>query len=273
MKFFISIAIFIVFFSQDEFVMAQRFTTRNHDAKTQAPQAGDSAHGINPNQNAEKAYAALRAGRLTDARKFLSLVPPSTASDPFAMYVRATLDENATEAVDVYKEVVAENPGKPIGYDALLQLYKYHFAAGNYKSAHADYVELRKYPSLVQVPKGSGTAITESSTDQLVDPAGLKDSIQTLPDLADLRNNSKASDVSSSGEFIVQVGIFSVPDNAHKFADELRSKNIDATILTKIENEKTLYAVSAGSFPTRDAAEAFASSLKGRSINCVVVQK
>jgi len=255
MKLFTFLAAFLIFFSVSKSAMAQRFTTKNQPPKAEASEAKDSVH--TKNQNAEKAYAALKAGRLVDARKLLAAVPVSAASDPFAMYVRASLNENAVEAAGIYKEIVAENSSKPIGHDALLQLYKYHFAAGNYKSAHTDYVELLKYP--------------DATTDELIDPAGLKDSIQTPQGFDVSQRHHGESDIESCGEFIVQVGLFSTRENARKFVDELRSKNIDAAIFAKTEDEKTLYAVSAGSFSTRDAAEAFASDLKNRSINCMVV--
>jgi len=242
--------------------MAQRFTTKNPPAKTQPSKVKDSVDVKTPNQDAVNAYAALKAGRLADARKFLAEVPPSAASEPLAMFVRAALNENAIEAAGIYKKIAAGNPSKPIGHDALLQLYKYHFAAGDYNSAHTDYAELQKYPKLSQ---------TESLTDPLVDPAGLKDSIQTSPDFTESQNQSEISGVPLSGEFIVQVGLFSVQDNAQKFVDELRSKNIDGAIFTRTESGKTFYVVSAGRFPTRDAAEAFAINLKKRSINCMVV--
>ncbi len=221
-------------------------------------------------QNADKAYAALKAGNLDDARKFLAAVMPAAASDPVAMYVRAALDQNAIEAVDIYKEIVAENPGKPIGHDALLQLYKYHFAAGEYKAAHTDYLELQRYPDLSRAG---------ASTGQLIDPAGFKDSIQTGATFNDPQSLSgtnaphAGNPTGGVAEFVVQTGVFSTLDNAREFAEQLRSKTVDAAVFTKSEDGKTLYAVSAGAFSTREAAETFANELKNRSINCIVVQK
>ncbi|MFZ1080748.1 MAG: SPOR domain-containing protein [Candidatus Kryptoniota bacterium] len=255
MKSFLFFVAFLTFFLCHESAVAQRFTTKSHDAKAQTTQETE-------NQNGEEAYTALKAGKLDDARKFLA---DANLSDPLAKYVRAALDQNAAEAAGIYKDIVAENPGKPIGRDALVQLYKYHFAEGNYKSAHTDYLELQKY---------SGYQIAG-----LIDPAGFKDSIQTQ----EAFNNSQKfpetpapNTVSSTGEggnFVVQIGVFSTPENAREFAEKLRTKNVDAIVFTKVEDEKTLYAVSAGKFSTLEAAEAFASDLKNRSIDCIVVQK
>ncbi len=253
MKLFLFFAAFLIFVPWHESAIAQRFSTESHDAKTQPPQETG-------NQNAEEAYAALKAGRLDDARRFLA---DANLSDPLAMYVRAAFDQNATEAADIYKEIVAENPGKPIGHDALLQLYKYHFAAGDYKSAHTDYLGLQRYPD---------SSHAESSTDRLIDPAEFKDSIQTQTTFSSSQSFPETS-ISDTGNFVVQVGVFSTAENASELVGQLRTKSVDATVFTKMDDEKTLYAVSAGNFSTREAAEAFASRLKNHSIDCIVVQR
>jgi len=280
MKLVIFLCALLSFSICHEAAFAQRFTTapktdqpqsgKRHDINTKAQQAIDSTGGKIKSYNAEKAYIALMAGRLGDARKFLAA---ASLSDPVSMYVRAALNQNAVEAADIYKEIVAENRGKSIGRDALIQLYKYHFAAGNYKAAHTDYLELQKYPNFMRTPNGSRFATTGLSTDQLIDPTGLKDTVQTFRDYSGLQKDSDTVAAGDSGEFIVQVGIFSTFDNARKFVEEMRAKNIDAAVFTRTETEKTRYAVSAGSFSTRDAAESFASDLKNRSVNCMVVHK
>ena len=241
----------------------------SHNVSQRRPKIPKRNYARNRGSKRGKAYTALKAGKLDDARKFLAAVMQNV-SDPVAKYVRAALDQNAIEAADIYKEIVAENPGKPIGHDALLQLYKYHFAEGEYKSAHTDYLELQRYSDL---PRAG------ASTGQLIDPAGFKDSIQTEETFNDSQSlpetpapNAETRPV-GCGNFVVQIGVFSTLENAREFAEQLRTKNVDAIVFTKSEDGKTLYAVSAGTFSTREAAETFASELKNRSINCIVVQK
>lgn len=230
-------------------VTAQRFTSNPQIMQAKATE--DSR-----DQNARQALIALKAGKLDDARKYLA---EADSSNPFARYVRAALTEDAVEASDIYKGIVAENPDKPIAREALLQLYKFHFAAGDYRAARAEYLQLRKYPDLAK----------------LTDPTDLEDSLQTPKALARPQALTPPTlpQPGESGSFVVQVGVFSTPENAHKFVESLRTNRINGTVFTKIEPDRTLYAVSAGSFSTREAAQSFAADLKSRSINCIVVQR
>jgi tetratricopeptide (TPR) repeat protein len=235
-------------------VLAQRFTI--HDQDMQSKSTKDTS-----DENANNAYAALKDGKLDEARKILG---QTNLSDPTAMYVRAAFTQNALEAADMYREIVAQNPGKPIAHDALLELYKYHFAMGDYKAAHIDYNELQKYPW----------------TDEIVDPIGFRDSIQSGTFFTIFQRSPAEIEIKAPGlmpevgeKFLVQVGVFSTPENARRFMEKMRSLNIDAKIFTKIVGGKMFYGVSAGSFLERNQAEAFASNLKSRSINCIVVPK
>ncbi|MCL5268254.1 MAG: SPOR domain-containing protein [Bacteroidetes bacterium] len=232
--------------------LAQRFSSEDESQKTQGTV-------ITGDQNAQQAYLSLKAGELNDARRYLTEADPS---DPFAIFVRAALTPDAVEAADTYKEIIAEYPGKPIAQEALLQLYKYHFAAGDYGDAHTDYLELRKYSPMMT---------------QLVDPLGFEDTLHlppTVPAPPVSNEPPKAvGPVRPSILFAVQFGAFSTPQNARSFAATLKDRGISATVFTKVDGNRTLYAVGAGGFSTRAAAEAYAQDLKRRSIDCIVVQK
>ncbi len=231
---------------------AQRFTSRSDtDAVKSSVVAGD--------EKAQEAYLSLKAGNLSDARKFLIEADPS---DPFAVFVRAALTPDAVEAADTYREIVAEYPGKPIAQEALLELYKYHYAAGEYAAAHVDYLELQKYPPAM---------------DGIVDPAGFADTLHVPPPVPMPQASAAPASVTPEAgpmvRFTVQLGAFSTSENARNFAASLKNKGIAADIFTKIDGGKTLYAVSTGDFTTREAADAVARRLKERSISCIVVQK
>jgi len=226
--------------------IAQRFTSEVNQSSVK-PDTGFF--------NAEKAYLALKAGDLGKARKYLS---SADASSPFAMYVRAALMQDATQAVGIYKVIVNEYPDRPIAHEALLQLYKYHYAAGDYRLAHTDYLQLRKYPGMTQ----------------LADPAGLKDTLQNqaLPAQPQTEEAPSAPLPEVSESYTVQLGVFSSQENADRFVAQLRTKDVKAAVSTRAGTGKTLYVVTAGDFQTREAADAFAEDLKSRSIDCVVVK-
>ncbi len=247
-------AILVIMICNVSPAMAQRFTSQGQsDRPSVRPDTGFI--------NAEKAYLALKAGDLDNARKFLS---SADASNPFSMYVRAALTQDATQAAGMYKVIVNEFPNRPIAKEALLQLYRYHYAAGDYRSAHTDYMQLRKYPGMTQ----------------LVDPAGLSDQIPSVKDTVRAQTappapvtNQPAQAPEEHPDFAVQLGVFSTRSNAERFISRMKNDNdIDATISTKSVAGKTLFAVITGDFQTREAAESFASDLRSRSIDCIVVE-
>ena len=208
--------------------------------------------------NAERAYLAVKSGNLAEARKFLSIADPS---NPFAMYVRAALTQDASEAAGIYNSIVSAYPGKPITRDALLQLYKYHYAAGEYYLAHTDYVELRKYPGM----------------NQLVDPIGLKDTVQntvspTNSEYVQTPSSPDKAVVPSAQRYSVQVGVFSTRENAKRLVARLRTENIESSISPRVLADRTVYVVTAGDFRSREAADAFAADLKSRAFDCMVVE-
>lgn len=248
----------IMIFSATE-IFAQRFTSKGQKPPSSTmPDTGFI--------NAEKSYLALKTGDLDNARKYLSL---ADASNPFSMYVRATLTQDATQAADIYRLIVNQYPDKPIAREALLQLYKCHYAAGDYRLAHTDYLQLHKYQGMTQ----------------LVDPAGLSDKMPAEEDT--LQNQAvtpqpsvetapstpaqEESPVNSGESYTVQLGVFSTQANAERFVNQMKTNNIDASISTKSGAGKTLYVVTTGNFQTRGAAEAYSADLKSRSIDCVVI--
>jgi SPOR domain len=230
---------------------AQRFTS------------GATQHPVQPadtlaDENGRLAYEALEAGKVDEARDYLDDANPQ---GPYAAFVRAALTKDAITAANMYKEIVAEYRGKAIAREALIRLYKYHYAAGDYSSAHRDYVELKKFSPPAQLP----------------DPLGLKDSLQLLPAPPDTQSEAAAETVEDSPvappTYLVQVGVFTTADNARRFIQNLKMYGITGTLFTKDDGGRTLYGVSAGSFSDRAAAEDMVANLKGRSIDCMVVQK
>lgn len=241
----------LAFLVAPQHVFAQRFTASGPSGQIQkADTLG--------NDNGRRAYDALKSGELDDARDYLDDADPQ---DPYAVFVRAALTQDATTAAGMYKEIVAENEGEPIAREALLQLYRFHFAAGDYNSAHRDYIELKKFALPPQVS----------------DPLGFKDSLQALPasPLPQPSDVSPAADkpVTQPTLYRVQLGVFTTPENARNFVQSLKMYGVTGALFTKDDAGRTLYGVSAGTFSSRDAAEDMAASLKKRSIDCIVVEK
>lgn len=237
-------------------VMAQRFTSG----------VTSRLHGKvdKSDENAQLAYEALKSGKLEDARNYLD---DANAENPYAMFVRAALTQDGAAAADLYKEIVAENEGTPIAREALIQLYRYHYAAGEYAAAERDYIELQKFPLPPPVP----------------DPIGLQDSLQSGQafHVADERPPAQASPSVPSvptpsahqTTYLVQVGVFTTADNARRYVQDLKVYGVHGRVFKKDIGGRTFYGVSAGAFSDRSAAEEMAKNLKSRSVNCIVVEK
>ena len=232
--------------------------------------AGPSTLGpvvdTNSDVDGELAFEALRSGKLEDARNYLNGANPES---PYAMFVRAALTQDGVTAANMYKMIVAENEGTPIAREALVQLYRYHYATGQYGAAHRDYVELKKFALPPPVS----------------DPLGLVDSIDIVPHY---QINEPAQPVAVSPEksapvtaatqatpsiYLVQVGVFTTRDNARRYIRDLKVYGVNGRVFPKDIGGRTLYGVSAGSFSDQGAAQAMVNNLKSRSINAIVVEK
>lgn len=216
-------------------------------------------------KNAQLAYEALKSGKLEAARNYLEGANPE---NPYAMFVRAALTEDAVTAANMYREIASENEGTPIAREALIELYRYHYAAGKYAAAHRDYIELQKFPLPPPVP----------------DPIGLRDSLENEPAFHSSEGehaampatrpapSEKAHNLQST-TYLVQVGVFTTVDNARRFIQDLRVYGVHGEMFRKVIGGKRYYGVSAGSFSDRNAADELAKKLKSRSVNCIVVEK
>lgn len=246
------IAGFLVFASLyiPQRALAQRFTSAGPSQSVDKTDTTD--------RNAELSYEALKAGRIEDARNYLD---DANQESPYAMFVRAALTQDAVTAADLYKEIVAENEGKPIARQALLQLYRYYYAAGEYAAAHQDYVELQKFALPPPVS----------------DPLGLADSVQGIPAFQVPQPSVSSSQAKAAPTqpttYLVQVGVFTNAENARAFLEQLKVHGVNGRIFPKNVDGRGLYGVSAGAFSSLAAAQEMARNLKSRSVNCVVVKK
>ena len=230
-------------------VFAQRFTSPNPSEL--APPANKTS-----DVKGELAFEALRSGKLEDARNYLKGANPES---PYAMFVRAAFTQDGVAAANMYKMVVAENEGTPIAREALIQLYRYHYATGQYAAAHRDYVELKKFALPPPVS----------------DPLGLVDSLDIIPHY---QINEPAQPVAAATQatpsiYLVQVGVFTTRDNARRYVQDLKAYGVNGRVFPKDIGGRTLYGVSVGSFSDQDAAQAMVNNLKSRSINAIVVEK
>ena len=240
-------------------MFAQRFTG-------QGPSGVAQPAGTTSDVDGELAFEALRSGKLEDARNYLKAANPGS---PYAMFVRAALTQDGVTAANMYKMVVAENEGTPIAREALIQLYRYHYATGQYAAAHRDYVELKKFalPPPVSDPLGLVDSLEDIPHSQSNEPA---QPVAAPPE--------KSAQVSAAAQatpsiYLVQVGVFTTRDNARRYVHDLKVYGVNGKVFPKDIGGRTLYGVSVGSFTDQDAAQAMVDNLKSRSINAIVVEK
>jgi tetratricopeptide (TPR) repeat protein len=74
--------------------------------------------------------------------------------------------------------------------------------------------------------------------------------------------------------FALQLGAFSLRENAQKTAEELKAQNIDASIVIKEKNRTKLFLLQTGNFASRQNAENFGEQyLKPKGLSYYVVPK
>jgi hypothetical protein len=256
---FIVIASFSCALLGPHIALAQRFTTNG-------PSSLAPATGTKSDVEGQLAFEALRSGKIDEARRYLNGADPES---PYAMFVRAALTKDGVTAANMYKMIVAENEGTPIAREALIQLYRYHYATGQYQAAHRDYVELEKFALPPPVS----------------DPVGLADSLQSIPQFQPKESVQPAAvppetpaPVSVAAPvkptiYLVQVGVFTTRDNAWKFVQDLKVYGVTGKVFPKDIGGRTFYGVSAGTFSDQGAAQDRANNLKSRSINAIVVEQ
>lgn len=85
------------------------------------------------------------------------------------------------------------------------------------------------------------------------------------------RNTEEKNHKTEAKLYRVQVGAFSIKENAQRFADTLRGKGFNAIIKDTVINGRKIYRVQVGAFANRLNADALVVSLRREGVQAIVV--
>jgi len=165
----------------------------------------------------------------TEIEKQLKVIGPGDQSSIEIAFFRALFMESAEEAKDQFQYVFENSKGK-VKSLAAKKLMDYYYARGLYTTA-AGYHEFL--------------------TDK--EPDAPPSTVSTLPER---REQPVPKAVTAAETYFVQVGAFSLPENADQLKKMLATQNIESKIVERMVENKKLYCV------WLDGASSFEETLK-----------
>lgn len=158
-------------------------------------------------------------------------------------FFNAVFESDAAKAAAVYESIVADFPQYVFADEALYRLIQLAYARGTYQNAKNKFDQLKKnYPKSKWI-----SAVAQMFSDLKID------------------DTSDQTTTTGSKKFTLQVGAFSMRDNA----DDLKTKlsgfgYTPIEISEKTVNGKKLFAVWVGSFATKEEAAKTGQTLKSQ---------
>ena len=190
---------------------------------------------VSPAQDLEELYRLYGAHALAELEKRLSTLPQDAEQIPDIVFFRTVFDENGEEAARIYEQLFEASDGwlKKVTADKLAQ---YHYARGYYVKA-ADFA-----------------AIAEAA------PARLDRNpvLQRKPDTTPPADRTQIQEY----RYAIQVGAFGYRDNAEKMLDLLNKQRLEARIVKREVNGKTLFCVWIDGQNDREKTQEYARELK-----------
>lgn len=200
----------------------------------------------------------IHSGKSEQVRRELPILLRQYPNDAGVQYLDAYLTTNGDQAVKKYQAIVERFPDSEWADDALYKVYQYYYAIGLYKTADAKMAQLnQQYPNSIYAKREakkeepltiSQPAFREAETE--------KPSAVPLPE-------REVTLSSTSGQYAVQVGVFSREETARKEAMRFTSvTGKNASVFPKQSGGKTVFAVVFEGFQSENSARSFGAELK-----------
>lgn len=178
---------------------------------------------------------------------------------PGVLYLQGVLTTDGTEAAKIFQSIIDNFPKSEWVDDALYKLYQYYYSIGLYKTAEQKMQQLKNdYPfstyatdqRLEEEPK----ATAQAEAPAVINQPGKIEKFSTL--------------------FTVQVGTFSVLQNAEDLKSKFEREGYPSNIFTIVNNGRKLHKVWVGEFQSHDEAKRFTAEIKKKfSLDCIVVSR
>ncbi len=203
-------------------------------------------------QDVRQRLDLIHSGKISEVRTEVQSLLRQFPNDPGVRYLEAYVTENGDQAVKKYQAFVDTYPSNEWADEALYKVYQYYYAVGLYKTAEAKLNLLNeRYPNSIyakQSTKPEVTPVVKTETAPVVEEK--KEIPVTTP---------------LSGQFVVQIGVFSQESKAQQQSVELSSTiGRLAIVFAKQSSGKTVYAVGFEGFTDEQSAKAFGAELQSK---------
>lgn len=188
---------------------------------------------------------------------------------PGVLYLQGRLASNGAEAAKHYQSVIDNFPQSEWADDALYRIYLYYYSLGLSRTAELKMQQLRKeYPNspfIREKSSGQTVEVREPEAErkpevEVVTPhPRTKDTTRwTPPKIIETRREMQPV----SGAYALQVGAFSLIENAAKLKGFFEELGYSVEVQNKVRGGRSLHLVWVGSFATADEARRFGAEVR-----------
>ncbi len=235
-------------------------------------------------QKLDNLFNQFERGEIDEVRKTLPVLLKKYPNDPGLKYLSGLTLMDGDSALKVYKEIVTKHATSKFAEGASSKIGQYLYSRGLYSQASR---HLRKfifnYPHSAEISRIMGLMLRSFDATGELDTAQIvvdkffkkytkqilfKNNLGYIPEsikrmkVSDVVMKEEAGDISTiSGNWMVQVGAFSVRKNAINLENKLKKKGYSVSI-KKISSKKILFAVRVGPFVDQKIAKKRAVELK-----------
>ncbi len=187
-----------------------------------------------PTEYARSALLRIAHGEIDAVRRELPDWLARFPNDPAILFLHAATLSDARQAAALYERIARDYPRSEWADDALCRLVQYHALQHDSLRAWEYFERLRRdYPTADFLPYA-----WETLRATVGPPPAVRDS------------------VSKPSSYALQVGLFRTRQLAEREVERLRQRRLRASIMEKLWQGQTHYAVVVGAYSSRAAAEA-----------------
>ncbi|MCF7886029.1 MAG: SPOR domain-containing protein [Candidatus Marinimicrobia bacterium] len=221
-------------------------------------------------QNLEKYYNMLDQGKIESAQENIEQLCKNYPDNPEVLFLSGIVETNSDQAINIYEKIIENHPDSKIANRARVELIKYYYSNGLY---HKTVEETKSF-----ISEKPNSELTKEIVGllfcslQAIKRTDLIDFYQNklsnnYPQLTPYIKNSNYLDIytvkqqgrfseqsiEDSGEYALQVGAFSNPNNARNLLNNLKAEGYQAYLEKRSANQR-VQVVKIGPFSSRSRA-------------------
>ncbi len=247
-------------------------------------------------------FQTIQNGEVESIRDSVSFLVQTYPENPEVLFLSGLIEPDGDKALLIYRNVLSKYPNSTVADNAFLKIIEYIYTKGLYnKTVKYSQDLIKNYPASECIADAGYFLLASLAAMNQKDSVLYYQKYLTMhfPDINFAFDNFQSSakyglqDISKSSErpaiinpqnqpqlpskgenFVVQVGVFAIPNNAAALKSRLQKLGYPARIEDTILNGRNLLAVRVGDFATRAEAQAFGEKLKQEQhLEFVVIKK